>query len=71
MKITYDKEADALYVQLKEDKIEESLEISDGIIVDLDKLKNPLGIEVLFVSRRFSPEDLAKISLENLAFATK
>jgi len=71
MRITYDKEADALYIQLKEDEVEESVEISDGIILDLDKSKNPLGVEFLYVSRRLSSEDLAKVSLENLTFATR
>ncbi len=68
MKITYDKETDAIYIRLKETEIEESVEVSDGIIIDLDKFKNPLGIEILFVSRRLSPQELGKISLENPAF---
>ncbi len=48
MKINYDKEADALYIKLKEGKVFESEEIEDNIIIDYDRQKNILGIEVTY-----------------------
>ncbi len=69
MRITYDKGADALYIQLKEAKAAESIEVNEGIIIDLDESKNPLGVEILYVSSRLSPQELAKVNLENLVLA--
>lgn len=48
MKITYDKEADALYIKLTEKSIVESEEISDNIVVDFDAENNIVGIEILY-----------------------
>jgi uncharacterized protein YuzE len=48
MKITYDKEADALYIKLSEKKILKSDEIEENIIVDLDNENKIVGIEVLY-----------------------
>lgn len=54
MKINYDTKADALYIKLVEGKeIEESDEISNGIILDYDKEKKPVGIEFLDASKIF------------------
>ena len=36
MKLTYDREADALYIGLRRVMAAESLEIEDGVIVDVD-----------------------------------
>ncbi len=50
MKATYDKEADAMNISVKAGKVYKTLEISDSILVDVDKKGRPLGIEILFVS---------------------
>ena len=47
MKITYDKEADALYIKLTDKSISESEEIEDDIVADFDNDDNIVGIEVL------------------------
>ena len=36
MKIEYDSEVDIMYINLREAKIDESDEVSDGVIVDYD-----------------------------------
>ena len=52
MKITYDKEADALYIKLTDKKIVESEEIAENIVIDFDEDNNVVGIEVIyFVSK--------------------
>jgi len=68
MKITYDKEADAAYIYLTSHraKVSDSREIEDGIVIDLDKEKNAVGIEILDVSHRFKPADLFQFSVQNL-----
>ena len=47
MKMHYSHEADALYIRLKENNIENTEEVSDNIIMDYDKDGNVVGIEVL------------------------
>ncbi len=52
MKITYDSEADALYIKLTDKKVVESEEIADSMVVDFDEENNVVGIELLyFVSK--------------------
>lgn len=50
MKITYDSEADALYIRFREGEIEESDEVSEGFIVDYDPVGKPIAIEILDAS---------------------
>jgi uncharacterized protein YuzE len=52
-KITYDKEADAMYMHLKNGKVKNTKEVSNLVFVDVDSKNNPLGIEILNVSYRF------------------
>ena len=52
MNINYDKEADALYIKLTNNQINQSKEIADNIVVDFDEHNNVVGVEVLyFVSK--------------------
>lgn len=66
MKIEYDKEADALYIQLREASIEDNIDIEEGVTVDLDDKKHIVGIEILDASKRLSLKDLVNITIENL-----
>ena len=50
MKITYDKIADALYLTLSEAMIDSTVKMNDRLIVDMDKAKNAVGIEILNAS---------------------
>ena len=63
MKITYDPEADAMYIQIKTGKVHATKEVDDNTIIDLDKNSDILGIELLFVKERNSSivTDLMKI----------
>ncbi len=51
MKIQYDPQADALYIELRDEEIEESDEVATGIILDYDKDGQAVGIEILDASR--------------------
>lgn len=73
MKITYDPEADALYIELKEGKAVETV-IVDGnehCLVDLDEKGIPIGIEILFVSDKYSIADLTELVVKNYLFREK
>lgn len=56
MRITYSKKADALYFYLKEGaEVETTEEEEDGVILDYDKDRRLLGIEILDASKRITP----------------
>jgi len=50
----YDKEADVLNIELNEEEYWKSLELPNGIIVDISKEGNITSIEVLNASSLFS-----------------
>jgi uncharacterized protein YuzE len=66
LKIEYDKEADALYIQLREASVDDNIDIEEGVTVDLDEKEHIVGIEILDASKRLSLKDLVNITIENL-----
>ena len=66
MKIEYSKDADALYVYFREIEVAKSCEIEEGVVVDLDAQGHLIGIEILDVSKRLKPHELANVNIENL-----
>ena len=66
MKIEYSKEADAIYVYFKEEFVASSKEIEDDVMIDFDKKRHLIKIEVLDVSQRFSLSDIVNVNIENL-----
>ncbi|OGW06392.1 MAG: hypothetical protein A2Z59_11155 [Nitrospinae bacterium RIFCSPLOWO2_02_39_17] len=68
MKIEYDREADALYIQLREAFVEDNIDIEEGITIDLDEKRHLIGIEVLDASKKLSLKDLVNVTIENLPF---
>ncbi len=50
MHYSYDREADALYVQLGEGRPERQVRLSDGTIIDLGSDDSVVGVEVLVPS---------------------
>jgi len=66
LKIEYDKEADALYIQLRDALAEDNIDIEEGITIDLDKNRHIVGIEILDASKKLSLKDIVNITIENL-----
>ncbi|MGQ3685412.1 MAG: DUF2283 domain-containing protein [Candidatus Loosdrechtia sp.] len=66
MKIEYSKEVDALYIRLREARIADSMDIEEGVTVDLDEKGHIVGIEILDASEKLELSDLVNISIENL-----
>ena len=64
MKLTIDREADALYLELDESLSHDSHEISPGLILDYNKDGNEVGIELLYLSKRFDLSKLNKLEVE-------
>jgi uncharacterized protein YuzE len=66
VKIEYDKEADALYIQLKETRVFDNIDIEDGVTIDIDEKGHIIGIEILDATKKLSRKDLSNIIIENL-----
>ena len=47
MKSRYDKEADAVYIELKNGKVHHTIEVRSNILIDVDKDGSVIGIEIL------------------------
>ena len=58
MRIQYDPEVDALYIELRDADIQESDEIAKGFIVDYDAKGEPVAIEILDASERFGGKEM-------------
>jgi len=65
MKIEYNSDADAMYITLKNEKVDHSKEIDTNTVIDFDKKGNIIGIEILFVKKR-NPELLKEINFNNV-----
>ena len=53
MKITYEKESDALAIDFRDAEYDESEEIFDGFVIDFDKSGRPMGIEIYYDASKF------------------
>lgn len=66
MEINYDKEADALYIELRKGEFGKNKKMDDLTIIDLDIKGNILGIEILNASKRLSKDSLSEVKVKNL-----
>lgn len=64
MQITYDTEADALYIKFQDGKFERNKEVQEGVILDIGEGDVLLGIEVLNARSRFSLKDLSRVEVQ-------
>jgi uncharacterized protein YuzE len=70
--IEYDSQADAAYIKLSRVNIAESMEINKDVIVDLDKNKHLIGIEILNFSRsKFDIKTLITKDIGNITSIVK
>jgi uncharacterized protein YuzE len=70
VKIEYDKEADALYILLKDAPVDNNVDIEEGVTVDLDENKHIICIEILGASKKLSLENITNITISNLPVET-
>ncbi len=52
MKITYDKEVDAMYIYFKKSKVSRTVSIGRDFKADVDKNSNIVGLEIIGASRK-------------------
>ena len=65
MKVTVDKEADAVYMRISDTRIHDSEEVKPGVILDYDEQNNLVGIEILRISERVPSASLKTIMIES------
>ncbi len=69
MRITYDKEVDALYIRFEEGAVT-TKHLTDGIAVDYDAKDRIAGIEILDAVKRFGDTStLKKVTLEEIGLS--
>ena len=61
MKITYDKNADALNLMLRVGVVAKTVEISPEILLDLDKDGRPLYLEIVGASEKIGQKNFSKV----------
>jgi len=64
MRISIDKDIDALYFRLDEGVIADSEEVRPGVILDFDENDNVVGIEFLNISTRATKEELSNLQFQ-------
>ncbi len=69
MRVRVDPDSDALYSRLSEVAIEESEEVSPGVILDFDADGRVVGVEFLGVRERMSAKDLSHVQVDLPVFA--
>jgi len=71
MRIEYDSDIDALYIRMQEKHVDRTVEIEEGLNLDLDKNGKLIGLEVLDATERYSLADVFNFSTENLILEKK
>lgn len=66
MKISYDQEADAVYIELTKNKFAKNKKIDDFTILDLDAKGAIIGIELLDVSKRLPAKSFSEVHVKNM-----
>ena len=66
MKIVYDHQVDALYIQFLETTVTTE-HVAEGLAADYDANGKLAGIEVLDASRRLGPDTLEQITLKGIS----
>ncbi|MBI5398312.1 DUF2283 domain-containing protein [Candidatus Woesearchaeota archaeon] len=69
MEISYDKDADAMYIRFRRGTLGRTRKIDDLTMIDLDDRGNILGIELLDASKRIPKKSLSEVHVKNLEVA--
>jgi uncharacterized protein YuzE len=65
--LSFDKIANALYIRFSNEKIANSDEVAEGIVIDYGKNEDVVGVEILnFSKRNLNLNDLIQMNIEEL-----
>ena len=68
MQITYDAEADAMYIEFQDAKPADNVDIEEGVLADLDSEGRIIGLEILDARERIGDAVLAdSVPIKQLA----
>ena len=65
MKLTVDREADALYLRLDDSEILESQQVAPGVVLDYNQQNQVVGVEILHLSKRTPPINLRELQFSS------
>lgn len=63
MKVKYDKESDAAYIQLSSKKPDGGVEMAEGVILHTTSKNEIVSIEILDASKKFPVRNLYKLEM--------
>jgi uncharacterized protein YuzE len=64
MRLSLDKQSDALYLRLDESPIVESEQVSPGVVLDFNEAGQVVGVEMRDLSLRSPQLDMSRIELQ-------
>jgi len=64
VRIRVDRDSDALYFRLDDNRIVQSEEVRPGVILDFDENDRVVGVEFLGVSSRATEEELTSLQFQ-------
>lgn len=64
MRIKVDKDSDALYFRLDDNRVVESEEVRPGVVLDFDENDKVVGVEFLGISARATSEELSTMQFQ-------
>jgi len=64
MRVSYDKEVDALYIELSTQKPDGVIEIEEGINIDLTSDGNIVGIELIGATKKIPLDSFLKYEID-------
>lgn len=70
MTITYDAEANAVYIERRSGTPVDCIDLEDGVTADLDEAGHVLGLEILDARERLGPDALDTVSVQRLLAST-
>ncbi len=71
MKISYDKEIDALYIEISKEKPSGVVEIKEGINIDVTENNKIVGLEILNASQKVSLDSFFNYEISPELFMQK
>ncbi len=69
MEISYDEEADALYIKFGKGSFSKNKKVDDNTILDLDDEGKIIGVEILDASKMLPKNSLKEVSVKNFLTA--
>lgn len=67
MKVKYDKEVDAAYIQMSSKKPDGAIEIAEGVILHTTASNEIVAIEILDAAKKFPIKTLYKLEMSEVA----